>query len=419
MKNYISPLTLTAIMFLCSCAAVTTPDTFRLAAEWEPHEAVWVGVFQRTGRDTVTANIIKAIHNNVQVKLNYSHDSTRKRYNPFYASMGVDTTKLLWIRDSVNMVWIRDPGPLFLMNNIGDQKVLDFGWNVYGTYLLPGTNLQMTRYDSIVGRTDVRMARQMGLPVVSTDIVAEGGGIESNGDGVLMTIEETALQRNPGKSLAQIEAAYKQATGSKKIIWLKRMTLHDTRITGVIFGNWKTGGANGHIDEVARFIDRNTIAIAKIDEAERNSNPISKADYDILEENYQILKNATDAEGRPFRVIRFPSPDLNLHVIPFRVDSSLRQSFETPIALEDGDTVLFTPAVSFMNFMTTNGVVLTASYWKEGMPLREKEKDDEVVRLLQQYYPDRKVVQINPFNINRGGGGIHCATQQQPRRKPR
>ncbi len=80
------------VVLLIGCS--TTKDHFKLAAEWEPHEAVWVGVFQRPGRDTVTASIINAIYNNVQVKLIYNHDSVWQKYNPFYRSFGIDTTKL-------------------------------------------------------------------------------------------------------------------------------------------------------------------------------------------------------------------------------------------------------------------------------------------------------------------------------------
>lgn len=403
------------VVFMLGCS--NTKEHFKLAAEWEPHEAVWVGVFQRPGRDTVSAEIIKAIYQNVQVKLNYDQDSVKNKYNPFFSSYGIDISKLQWIKDSVSTTWIRDPGPLFLMNKKGQQKVLDFNWNYYGVYMIPGRNDSMTRKDSMIGKIDERMGDLLNFPVLSYDIVAEGGGIDNNGDGVLLTIEETALQRNPDKTLAEIDAAYRKATGSQKIIWLKKMTIHDKRITGLIYNNWTTGGANGHVDEMARFINKNTIAIAKIDEAERDRNPISKADYDILEENYKLLKKATDAKGQPFNVIRFPYPDLDAHAIKVKVDSTQRSYFEKPIKLKDGEFYYYAPAVSYMNFMVTNGVVLIASYWKEGLPLKEKEKDEEVLKLMQKYYPDRKVIQINPYQINKGGGGIHCATQQQPKRK--
>jgi len=279
-------------------------------------------------------------------------------------------------------------------------------------------DLKLSKYDTLLNGMEKRMARYLGLETVSTNFVAEGGGLESNGNGVLMTIEETALQRNPGKKLAEIEAEYKRVTGAKKIIWLKQMTMHDKNFSGLSVANWAAGGANGHIDEVARFVNPTTIVLAKIDENEIHSNPISKVDYDVLEESYEILKAATDVEGKPFKIIRFPYPDLNVHAVNRVVNDSLRKRIDIDIsALKNGDTLKRVPAVGYMNFMVTNGVVLTAKYWKQGMPLREKEKDEEVLKLMQEFYPGRKIIQINPSKINTGGGGIHCATQQQPKRK--
>ncbi len=404
---------ITIIIF--SCKSVQQSRSYSLPAEWDSHEAVWVGLFQRPGRDTVTAQIIKAIHQNVQVRINYNKDTLRKKYNSFFYSFGIDTSRLQWIKDSVLFVWMRDPGPLFLVNRKGQQKILDFRWNNYGNIYLPGTQLKLEKEDTLIDKIDERMGKRLGLPVASNNFVAEGGGIESNGKGVLMTIEETALQRNPGKTLKEIETTYLKETGSKKIIWLKRMTLHDKNVTGLSVANWKAGGANGHIDEVARFVNANTIVLAKIDDEERMRNPLSKIDYDILEENYFVLQKATDANGKPFKIIRFPYPDLDVHALTYVLTDEMRKNFETEItSLKNGDTLKVIPAVSYMNFMTTNGVVLTAKYWKEGMPLREKEKDDEVLRMMRELYPDRKIIQINPYQINRGGGGIHCATQQQP-----
>lgn len=394
---------------------VNDSTTYYMPGEWEPHEAVWVGVDYRSGRDSVTAQIVKAIYENVQVRLNYTDNSRKNKFNAFLSSFEIDTTKLEWIRDEAPTNFPRDPGPLFLVNKKGEQKVIDFQDNSYGrTHLY---KMRLTKYDKLIGQTDLRMAKQLNLPVVSTTLVAEGGGLETNGEGVLMSIEETALQRNPGKTLAEIEAEYLRVTHCKKMIWLKRMTLHDKFMPFVFYtNNWFSGGANGHIDEVARFVNPSTIVLAKIDEQERN-NPFSKADYEILEEYYETLKQATDVNGNPFTIIRMPYPDLNVHAMPFVMDNKMRKSFGTKIkGPVNGDTVNYVPAVSYMNFMVTNGVVLIAKYWKKGMPLREKEKDEEVKKIMEKLYPDRKIVQINPYQINRGGGGIHCATQQQPRR---
>ena len=399
----------------CSLSKKTgNSGSFRMPGEWEEHEAVWVGILRPSGNDTASAAIIKAIYKNVQVKILYDNDGMLHSFNRFLHTQQVDTTQLHWVRDSIRTTWMRDPGPLFLVNKKGERKVIDFNWNEYGHCFV--YNYQLRFSDAIIGRIDKRIASYLQLPVVSTSIVAEGGGIETNGEGVLMSTEETALQRNPGKSLSEIEAEYLRVTNCKKMIWLKRMTLHDKAVPGLSAGNWVGGGANGHIDEVARFINPHTIALAKIDEEERWNNPISAADYTILEECYDILKKAVDVKGRPFTIIRFPYPDLNVHGISNIVTDGLRQQFtDKNINLKNGDTVWRAPAVSYMNFMVTNGVVLSAAYWKKGMPLREKEKDDEVKVLLGQLYPGRQVIQINPLSINLFGGGMHCVTQQQPK----
>lgn len=385
-----------------------------MPAEWEPQQAVWVGIFHRQERALVSAAIIKAIYKNVQVRLSYTADSTRNKFNKFLYSAQVDTMRLQWIKDSIAFNWVRDPGPLFLVNKKGQQKVIDFGWNDYGNCYVE--NSKLSKADHIIGRIDKRIAASLNWPVISTSIVAEGGGIETNGAGVLMSIEETALQRNPGKTLQEIEAEYLRVTACRKMIWLKRMSLQDKSVSGLLVKNWINSGANGHIDEVVRFVAPNTIAVAKIDETERKTNPISKVDYDILEEYCYTLKQATDADGKPFKIIRIPSPDLNAYAVSYIMSKEMRKDFaDGAPSIKDGDTLKYIPAVSYMNFMVTNGVVVIPRYWKEGLPLKEKEKDEKVKQIFEALYPGRKVIQINPYNINGGGGGIHCATQQQPR----
>lgn len=411
MKKVVLLCFLPAVLF--SFKEFQQGNDFRMPAEWEPHQAVWVGVFHRAGRDKVSAAIVKSIYKNVHVRLNYSSDSTRNKFNKLLSSLQVDTLKLQWVKDSIDFNWVRDPGPLFLVNKKGEQKIIDFGWNSYGNCYVD--NSKLTKTDHIIGRIDKRMADRLNIPVVSTSIVAEGGGLETNGAGVLMSIEETALQRNPGKTLLEIEAEYLRVTACKKMIWLKRMPLLDKSVTGLLIKNWVSGGANGHIDEVVRFVSPNTIAVAKIDDEERKSNPISKVDYDILEEYCKTIQQATDAEGKPFKIIRIPSPDLNAHAVSYNMDKQMRKNFtDGAPSLRDGDTLKYVPAVSYMNFMVTNGVVLIAKYWKEGMPLKEKEKDENIKKIIGGLYPGRKIIQINPYPINGGGGGIHCATQQQP-----
>ena len=403
------------IIFFINILSVTAQkndSTFHMPAEWEPQQAVWVGLFGNPGRDTVSAAIIKALHNNVQVRLNYSYEYDKKRNNKFFHSLEIDTTKLQWIEDSLNNAWVRDPGPLFIKNKMGEQKVIDFAWIQYGHHLVLKKKLSALDYET--GRSDIRMAVKLNLPVIGTPIVAEGGGIETNGAGILMSIEETALQRNPGKTLQEIETEYLRVTGCKKMIWLKRMLLHDKTVPDLLVENWSSTGANGHIDEAVRFVETNTVVVAQIDEEERNSNPISKVDYEILEEYCATLKKATDVNGNPFKIIRMPAPDLNVYARSYVLTNSSIKRFSDKFPFKTGDTIKTVPSVSYMNFFISNNVVLVAKYWKEGMPLKEKEKDEAVKRILAAIYPERKIIQINPLPVNYLGGGIHCITQQQP-----
>lgn len=405
-------LAILLFMVFVSFNAQQKDDTFRMPAEWEQHQAVWVGVFNAPGRNLVAAAIVRSIYKHVQVRLNYSADSTKRKFNRLLDSLKIDTSKVTWVKDSIAFNWIRDPGPIFLINKNGEQKVVDFGWNDYGNCFVYDQRLK--KADSITGRIDKRMAALLKLPIISSPIVAEGGGLETNGAGVLMSIEETALQRNPGKTLKEIEAEYLRVTHCKKMIWLKRMTLQEKTVKGLHIENWKSSGANGHIDEVARFVAPNTIALAQIDKLEKDKNPISKVDYDILEECYAILKKATDVNGKPFKIIRMPAPDLNVFARSYVLTTSSIKRFSEKFPFKIGDTVKTVPAVSYMNFFISNNVVLVAKYWKEGMPLKEKEKDEAAKRILAAIYPDRKIIQINPLPVNYLGGGIHCITQQQP-----
>ena len=410
-------LSLTLIFISCNNKESTTD--FYMPAEFEPQKAVYVGWFNNPRKDSVAAQIVSALYNSVQVKIFYSKESMKHNANLLLSGYGVDSNKINWIRDTLHYDFPRDPGPIFLINNRGEMKIADFNWNVYG-YEYVYKNFRLNNFDSLYGEIEKREAVRLGINVISSEIVNEGGAFEVNGNGVMMAIKETALQRNPGKSINEIEKEYLRLTGCKKMIWLKRSVIHDRAFDGPTIDNWFTGGANGHIDEIARFVSPNTILLAKISDEERSSNPISSIDYEILEDNYKILQQATDLNGKPFRILRVQTPNLNVadyftEIIvsdEWRADGSLNLS-----SFANGDTIKITKAVSYMNFFISNDVVLIAKYWKVGMPESEKKKDEEVEKILRQVFPERKIIQINPLAINRGGGGIHCATQQQPKRK--
>ncbi|MDQ6815081.1 MAG: agmatine deiminase family protein [Bacteroidota bacterium] len=390
---------------------------YHMPAEWEPQSAVWMGWYGKPIRDSISAQMITAIYKDEQIKMLYRDDTARFSGNRFLSKFNIDTSKIKWVKDSVTFYWMRDSGPIFLTNGSGDVRIADFGWNMFGESFV--TKKPMTERALLIGRIDRRMAEKLSLETVPTDIVTEGGAMEVNGKGVLMAIEETAKQRNPGKTLEEIEKEYLRVLGCTKIVWLKRATIQDRYFDGATAGNYFTvQGANGHIDEMAKFVNANTIILAKIDESERNKNPISKIDYDILEENYEVLKKATGANGKPFNVIRVPSPDLTQSdfISKIVIDDDARKNPDYNFSsLQNGDTAVIVSAVSYMNIFIANKAILIPAYWHEGMSLTEKRKDEEVKNLFMKLYPDRKIVQINPLPINyHGGGGFHCATQQEP-----
>lgn len=406
-----NPRLLLLLLVLAACRPATEP-VHRFPAEWERHAAIWLGLHARPARDSVLAQMVVALQPHVPVTILFKTDSMRQAGNRLLAAMGADTGRVSWVQNEHYSFWMRDPGPLFLETPTGSLRMADFRYTSYGVKYLP-EDQKMEAADNREGLADGELAEQRKWPVVRSDYVAEGGGLETNGQGLLLTIEETARQRNPGKTLAEIEREYLRLMGQKKLIWLKRMTYHDRVVMGPTVGEYFAGGANGHVDEVARFVDPRTVLVAQIDPNERASNSIARLDYPILEEYAATLREATDTEGRPLRVIRVPSPALNLFIRKIPVSDSTRKRHDIR-GLKTGDTARFVPAVSYLNFLVSNGVVLIPTYWKPGMPLREREKDEEVRRLFARLYPDRKVVPINPLAVNWGGGGMHCVSQQQP-----
>ena len=252
------------------------------------------------------------------------------------------------------------------------------------------------------------LAEQLKLPVTSTAVVAEGGMLEVS-DAVILAYKGTALQRNPGVPLEEIEREYLRVYGKKKVVWLNRPPLGDRVFSGPRLKNYFGEGANGHIDEYVRFINNSTIVIAQIDPQEAEWDPLSRADYEILRENLAQLRAAVNVDGRPFDVVALPVPALRhyLRTAPLRAEQKRRGFLGAWFRdFEVGDEIHWMPAVSYLNFFVTNGAVLVPAYWREGLPEREREKDDVVRETLQRLFPERRVVQINPLEVNWSVGAL-------------
>lgn len=271
-------------------------------------------------------------------------------------------------------IWARDVGPIFVKDSRSRLRVVNFSFNGYGQNVDQG-------YLEVEGQIDVLAARQLKLPVIDSNLITEGGAIESNGKGTIMMTESVALKRNPGLTKNQIENEYKRVLGAKKVIWLKQGLAEDDRVTG------------GHVDEIARFADPQTILLAQILPADRDANAISRESFRRLEENYRILLNSTDQDERPFSIIRVPMP---------------------PTLCGEENDRGEVPLRSYLNYAAANDAVLVPTYWKPGRSSTLKAAEDQVMTIFRSVFPGRKIIGIDAENVNRWGGGLHCITQHMP-----
>jgi agmatine deiminase len=391
-------------------AATTNDEVFRFPAEFEPHEFIWLtwtDEVYMSGKptDAVVLQIIQALSPFVKVRVVVESQRQLGKVKRILKGKHIAEEQIAYTIIPKNNRWMRDMGPIFLQGDKGSLKIVDFNYSFYGE--LPTSH----PYAKEVERIDRLIARQLGLPLTKTDLVSEGGDREFNGKGTMMAVEAVELQRNPGKTREQIEKELVKVLGQKKLVWLKQGPAEDDKSSrGPLPGNLYTATVTGgHIDEFCRFVDANTIVLAEVSGEERDANPISRISYERLEENYRILCEARDQNGKPFRILRVPVAN---HIeAEYKAKKGDSQYFG---GIKTGEKIRYILSASYLNFLVTNGVVLVQAYWKPGRPASTRVKDETAKRVLQEAFPDRKVVQINAEDINHGGGGIHCITQQQP-----
>jgi len=270
---------------------------------------------------------------------------------------------------------------------------------------------------------DSLMAVAEGATILKTDVKHEGGAIEVNGAGTLILCEATVFKRNPDMKKEYIETEFKRVLGVSNIIWVKKGLADDPhnffrRITANYYG----GGTGGHTDEFVRFANASTIMLAWVDEKEKDLNPVNQMNYERMTENYNILKKAKDQDGKSFAIIKVPLPDLITKKVKAREKiDSLEVTFDVNMksfvpaeAPKAGDSIWRVPAGSYMNYLVTNGTVLLPTYTAHGS---SREKEEQIRKIFEEQFPGRKIVFIDAIMQNWSGGGIHCSTQQQPKKK--
>jgi agmatine deiminase len=251
--------------------------------------------------------------------------------------------------------WLRDSGPTIVTDAGGRRAAAAFTFNAWGGKYHPHDK------DAMLG---ARIADLAGMPVYRSALIAEGGGFLSDGEGTLIVAETCVLNpnRNPGWTKAQAEAELRAMLGVQKIIWLP--------------GDATDTETDGHVDGFVALVKPGTILCEVV------ADPADPR-YSIMAENRLVLETETDARGRRFEVL--PIAEAPRSAVPQGQDGYCR---------------------SYVNFYLANGAVIAPAYGID--------EDAQVFDVLRRAYPDRTVVPVALKDLFRGGGGIHCITQQEP-----
>ncbi len=334
---------------------------YRFPAEWELQEAVW---FAWPTREDLWAGCLEAVRQQLaalyvqaarfqSVRVLCPQRAQGQLLERMQACGEVSGIELFDYE--TDDVWIRDFGPLFLLRREGRElAVSDWRFNAWGG--------KFPKYEKD-NRATAWIAEQLGLRRWHSDAILEGGAVESNGSGRLLTTEDVLL--NPNRkgpaTRAEAEALLAEGLGVQEVLWLNEGLVGDD--------------TDGHIDNLARFFKADGILLA---EATDPANP----NHARLEENARRVAAMRTPGGASYELRRLPLPD--------------------PI-YDDGEIL----AASYLNFIVLNGGVLVPTY-------RLPQRDAEALAILRECFPGREVVGVDCTDIIKEGGALHCMSQHQP-----
>jgi agmatine deiminase len=412
------------VLILLSCAETKKQPNILVInqpAEFDKQEALWLIWPPRNHKESesveaVTLSIIEAINGTSDIVITGMNQELLKQARETIEKRFGKLPRLTFIEIPSIEIWARDMGPIFVETNQKTMAIADFNFNSWGyADTLNVDSKTEEKYDE-------RVAKHFKLPVISSEMISEGGNREVNGKGTLITTESVEMDRNPTMTKKEMEAEYKRLLGTKKVIWLKQGLVEDDHtFLGPITTSDGTKAytvvtTNGHVDEFVRFVNDSTILLAQVDPSEL-TDPIAFENNKRMEENYQILSKATDQDGKPFTIFRMPLQETIYNTMKpgdYVYDFIKTLDYENGSTFPDGKNIKVIAALSYLNFIITNKVIIGQSIWREGMPLALKLKDEKAAQVLQAAFPDRKVIMIDALAVNLGGGGIHCISMQQP-----
>ncbi|MCM4152565.1 agmatine deiminase family protein [Arenibacter sp. N53] len=422
MRSFINSFVISLLMLSCSSPKKTDPlFVVNQPAEFESQEAIWLiwpSTDHKEGEsvEQVTLAIIEALMGNLEIVITCKDRELLAHAQETLKNHFGELTKLKLLQLPSIEIWARDMGPIFVETNQNTLAIADFNFNSWG--YSDTLNID-TKTEELY---DERVAKHLQLPVISSTMISEGGNREVNGRGTLITTEAVEMDRNPHMTKEEMEKEYKRLLGVKKIIWLKKGLVEDdhtflgpvTTLEGQKAYTVVT--TNGHVDEFARFVNDSTILMAKVDSVELND-PIAFENHKRMKENYRILSESTDQDGEPFTIIEMPLPGTIFSTMgpgDYVYEYIKTLDYGNGSTFPKGESVTVIAALSYLNFIITNKVVIGQRCWREGMPDELKLKDEKAKQILQSVFPDRKVIMIDALAVNLGGGGIHCISMHQP-----
>jgi agmatine deiminase len=347
---------------------------YRLPAEWEPHEATWLSWPHKEGSwpgkiDSifpVYSQMVSTLARSETVHINVNDaemEAAACRHLQQAGTSSGAANNIIFHRFATNDAWCRDHGAIILaqrdipraagVSRLSPRLATDWDYNAWGDKYPP--------YD-LDNLIPAKMAGHLGIPSIKGSMVLEGGSIDSNGAGLLLTTENCLLNpnRNPHLTRAQIEARIVDFLGVEKVLWLGEGIVGDD--------------TDGHIDDITRFVNRRTVVTAiEDDPADDNYKP--------LRDNLRRLEAMCDLDGRPLEIVTIPMPP--------------------PVVYNDQRL----PA-SYANFYIANTLVLLPTY--------NHPNDERARATLAKLFPTREVVGLDCTDLIWGLGAFHCLTQQVP-----
>ena len=342
--------------------------SYRLPAEWEPHEATWL-VWPQNESDwpgklssirQIYRKIVKHLSESEKVRIIVNPGETRKCAENFLREQSVDLVNVEFYDCPTDRSWIRDSGPFFVRDNSAKLNILDFGFNGWAKYP------DWQNDDSVSGFIAETLNLYSKNPTrLGRKVILEGGSIDVNGEGSLITTKQCLLNaekqpRNPSFKRNDYEEIFSEHLGATNVLWLNEGIEGDD--------------TNGHVDDICRFTGPETIVLC-LEENPEDPN------YFPLRENLEILQDLRLKGGGKIEVIPLPMP--------------------SPLFF-DGERL---PA-TYANFYISNEKVLVPTY--------KDPKDREALGILSELFPARHVVGVDCADLAWGFGAIHCITKEEP-----